>query len=231
MLEINDLTVKYGAINAVQGLSLTVGEGEAVALLGANGAGKTTAVEAIAGLHDERRGRVCFNGVDIGRWRASRIARAGLALVPQWRELFGNFTVMETLEIGAHARNGRRAPAYREVFDLFPRLEERRDQIASSLSGGEQQMLTIARALMSAPTMMILDEPSAGLAVGVVQDVVRAIRAVQKRGVSILLVEQNFEIAGSLASRALVLSTGRVVWQGDMEDVRHSEQARQAFFL
>ncbi|MBL7249592.1 ABC transporter ATP-binding protein [Alloalcanivorax sp. C16-2] len=231
MLEVNDLTVKYGALTAVHGLSLTVGEGEAVALLGANGAGKTTAVEAIAGLHDQRDGEVRFQGREISRWRASRIARAGMALVPQWRELFGNFTVMETLEIGGHARNGRAAPDYREIFELFPRLEERRDQIASSLSGGEQQMLTIARALMSAPTMMILDEPSAGLAVGVVQDVVRAIQAVRARGVAILLVEQNFEIAGSLASRALVLSTGRVVWQGDMEDVRDSEEARQAFFL
>lgn len=230
MLEVSHLSAGYGSVMATQSLSLQVGAGEAVAILGANGAGKTTAVEAIAGLISKTGGSVVFDGKDISKQKAGAIAKAGLSLVPQWRELFPNFSVQETLEIGANASGNRKPPELEEIFTLFPKLKERRTQLASSLSGGEQQMLTIGRSLMASPRMIIFDEPSAGLALGIVKTMVASIKAIQARGVSILLVEQNLDIAYSIASRAIVMSAGRVAWTGLMEEAKHSEAVRQAFF-
>ncbi|MES1978079.1 MAG: ABC transporter ATP-binding protein [Pseudomonadota bacterium] len=230
MLEVNNLSAGYGSVVAAQGLSLQVGAGEAVAILGANGAGKTTAVEAIAGLISKTGGTVMFGGKDISKHRAGAIAKAGLSLVPQWRELFPTFSVQETLEIGANAAGDRKPPELEEIFTLFPKLKERRAQLASSLSGGEQQMLTIGRSLMASPKMIIFDEPSAGLALGIVKTMVASIKAIQERGVSILLVEQNLDIAHAIASRAIVMSAGRVAWTGLMEEAKDSEAVKEAFF-
>lgn len=230
MLEVSNLSAGYGSVMATQGLSLQVGAGEAVAILGANGAGKTTAVEAIAGLIAKTAGTVVFDGRDISKYKAGAIAKAGLSLVPQWRELFPTFSVQETLEIGANAAGDRKPPELEEIFALFPKLKERRTQLASSLSGGEQQMLTIGRSLMASPRMIIFDEPSAGLALGIVKTMVASIKAIQERGVSVLLVEQNLDIAHSIASRAIVMSAGRVAWTGLMEEARQSEAVKEAFF-
>jgi branched-chain amino acid transport system ATP-binding protein len=230
MLEVNNLSAGYGSVMATQGLSLTVAASEAVAILGANGAGKTTAVEAIAGLISKTGGSVLFNGQDVTKYKAGAIAKAGLSLVPQWRELFPSFSVQETLEIGANAAGDRKPPALEEIFTLFPKLRERRTQLASSLSGGEQQMLTIGRSLMASPRMIIFDEPSAGLALGIVKTMVISIKAIQERGVSILLVEQNLDIAYSIASRAIVMSAGRVAWTGLMEEAKDSQAVKEAFF-
>lgn len=230
MLEVNHLSAGYGSVIAVHGLSVKVAAGEAVAILGANGAGKTTAVEAIAGLISKTGGGVLFGGQDITNFKAGSISKLGLSLVPQWRELFPTFSVQETLEIGANAAGERKPPDVTEIFTLFPKLADRRAQLASSLSGGEQQMLTIGRSLMAAPKMIIFDEPSAGLALGVVKTMVASIKAIQERGVSILLVEQNLEIAYSIASRAIVMSAGRVAWEGLMEEATQSQAVREAFF-
>ncbi|MES2398760.1 MAG: ABC transporter ATP-binding protein [Pseudomonadota bacterium] len=230
MLDVNNLSAGYGSVMAAQNLSLKVGAGEAVAILGANGAGKTTAVEAIAGLIGKTGGTVMFDGKDISKHKAGAIAKAGLSLVPQWRELFPTFSVQETLEIGANAAGDRKPPELEEIFKLFPKLKERRAQLASSLSGGEQQMLTIGRSLMASPRMIIFDEPSAGLALGIVKTMVASIKAIQERGVSILLVEQNLDIAHAIASRAIVMSAGRVAWTGLMEEAKDSEAVKEAFF-
>lgn len=230
MLEVSNLSAGYGSVMATQGLSLQVNAGEAIALLGANGAGKTTAVEAIAGLISKTGGSVVFDGKDISKHKAGAIAKAGLSLVPQWRELFPTFSVQETLEIGANAAGDRKPTELEDIFTLFPKLKERRGQLASSLSGGEQQMLTIGRSLMASPKMIIFDEPSAGLALGIVKTMVASIKAIQARGVSVLLVEQNLDIAHAIASRAIVMSAGRVAWTGRMEEARESQAVREAFF-
>ncbi len=230
MLEVSNLSAGYGSVMATQGLSLQVVAGEAIALLGANGAGKTTAVEAIAGLISKTGGSVVFDGKDISKHKAGAIAKAGLSLVPQWRELFPTFSVQETLEIGANAAGDRKPTELEDIFTLFPKLKERRGQLASSLSGGEQQMLTIGRSLMASPKMIIFDEPSAGLALGIVKTMVASIKAIQARGVAVLLVEQNLDIAHAIASRAIVMSAGRVAWTGRMEEARESPAVREAFF-
>jgi len=230
MLEVSNLRVASGAMTRVDGLDLTLPERGCIALLGPNGAGKTTSVEAIAGLIPKASGRVMFDGTDITRLSPSSVARSGLALVPQWRELFPNFSVEETLLAGSNAARGRPAISAEVVYELFPRLAERRKQIAGSLSGGEQQMLAIGRALVTNPKVMLLDEPSAGLAVGIVRAFVDAVKRIRERGVSILLVEQNLEIAAALADTCIVLAAGRVVWRGSAHAATSSEEIRQAYF-
>jgi branched-chain amino acid transport system ATP-binding protein len=214
----------------VDGLDLTVPERGCTALLGPNGAGKTASVEAISGLIRKAAGRVIFDGTDISSIEPSRAVRRGLALVPQLRELFPNFSVHETLLAGSHAARGRQPIPFDVVYDLFPRLAERRSQLAGSLSGGEQQMLAIGRALVTNPKVMLLDEPSSGLAVGIVRAFVDAVRRIRDAGVAILLVEQNLEIAAALADSCVVLAAGRVVWRGSVSDATNSEAIRQAYF-
>jgi branched-chain amino acid transport system ATP-binding protein len=230
MLEVSGLRVASGAMIRVEGLDLSLAERGCLALLGPNGAGKTASVEAIAGLIPKTDGRVIFDGSDITNLDASRVVRRGLALVPQLRELFPNFSVEETLLAGSHAARGRSAIPADTVYDLFPRLAERRRQFAGSLSGGEQQMLAIGRALVTNPRVMLLDEPSSGLAIGIVRVFVDAVKRIRETGVAILLVEQNLEIAAALADTCIVLAAGRVVWRGSARDATGSEELRQAYF-
>jgi len=230
MLEVSGLRVASGAVIRVDGLDLSLPERGCIALLGPNGAGKTASVEAISGLLRKAAGRVIFDGSDVTHLEASRIVRRGMALVPQLRELFPNFSVHETLLAGSHAARGRSAIPFDTVYDLFPRLAERRHQLAGSLSGGEQQMLAIGRALVSNPKAMLLDEPSAGLAVGIFRAFVNALRRIRDSGVAMLLVEQNLEIAAALADSCIVLAAGRVVWRGSTRDATSSEEIRQAYF-
>ncbi len=230
MLEVSGLRVASGAMIRVDGLELCLPARGCIALLGPNGAGKTASVEAIGGLLRKAAGKVIFDGTDITRLPASRIVRRGLALVPQLRELFPNFSVHETLLAGSHAASGRPAIPFDAIYDLFPRLAERRDQVAGSLSGGEQQMLAIGRALVSNPKVILLDEPSAGLAVGIVRAFVNALRRIRDSGVAMLLVEQNLEIAAALAETCIVLAAGRVVWRGSTRDATSNEEIRQAYF-
>jgi len=230
MLEVSGLRVASGPMIRVDGLDLTVPERGCTALLGPNGAGKTASVEAISGLIRKAAGRVIFDGTDISSIEPSRAVRRGLALVPQLRELFPNFSVHETLLAGSHAARGRQPIPFDVVYDLFPRLAERRSQLAGSLSGGEQQMLAIGRALVTNPKVMLLDERSSGLAVGIVRAFVDAVRRIRDSGVAILLVEQNLEIAAALADSCVVLAAGRVVWRGSVGDATNSEAIRQAYF-
>jgi len=230
MLEVSGLRVASGAMIRVGALSLSLPERGCIALLGPNGAGKTASVEAISGLLRKAAGRVIFDGTDISHFPANRIVCRGLALVPQLRELFPNFSIHETLLAGSHAARGRSAIPFDAIYDLFPRLAERRDQVAGSLSGGEQQMLAIGRALVSNPKVMLLDEPSAGLAVGIVRAFVDALRRIRDSGVAMLLVEQNLEIAAALADTCIVLAAGRVVWRGSTRDATSNEEIRQAYF-
>jgi branched-chain amino acid transport system ATP-binding protein len=230
MLEVSGLRVASGAMIRVDGLDLSLPERGCIALLGPNGAGKTASVEAISGLLRKSAGRVIFDGDDITHLEPSRVVRRGLALVPQLRELFPNFSVHETLLAGSHAAHGRPAIAFETVYDLFPRLAERRNQLAGSLSGGEQQMLAIGRALVTNPKVMLLDEPSAGLAVGIVRAFVDAVKRIRDAGVAILLVEQNLEIAVTLAESCIVLAAGRVVWRGSTREATSNAEIRQAYF-
>lgn len=230
MLEIERLSARYGRVQALDGLNLRLREGEAVALLGPNGAGKTTAAEAIVGLIRKHTGRVVFRGEEISDTPADGIARRGLILVPQWRELFPTFSVLETLEIAKHAAGKRQAAELSRVYDLFPILEERQSQQVSSLSGGEQQMLAIARALMASPHAIILDEPSAGLAAGIVNAMVSVVQAIRRSGTSIVLVEQNLEIARAVASHCVVLAAGRQVWAGPLHEALDTKVIRDAYF-
>jgi branched-chain amino acid transport system ATP-binding protein len=230
MLEVSGLRVASGAMIRVDGLDLSLSARGCLALLGPNGAGKTASVEAIAGLIPKAAGRVTFDGTDVTNLSASSVVRRGLALVPQLRELFPGFSVEETLLAGSNAARGRPATPLDTVYDLFPRLAERRRQLAGSLSGGEQQMLAIGRALVSNPKVMLLDEPSAGLAIGIVRAFVDAVRRIREAGVAILLVEQNLEIAAALADACIVLAAGRVVWRGSARDATSSDEIRQAYF-
>jgi len=214
----------------VDNLDLTLEERGCVALLGPNGAGKTASVEAIVGLIPKSFGRVTFDGRDISFLPASSIVRMGLTLVPQLRELFPNFTVDETLRAGANAAGQRKVGSLDHVYGLFPRLAERRHQFAGSLSGGEQQMLAISRALMSNPKAILLDEPSAGLAVGIVRSFIEVVRQIRATGVAILLVEQNLEIASALAENCIVMAAGRVAWRGSANDAINNEEIRRAYF-
>jgi branched-chain amino acid transport system ATP-binding protein len=230
ILTVNGLSVAHGAIVAVRDMDLEVGAGECLALLGPNGAGKTASVEAIAGLLPKLAGRVIFDGADISQLAASSVVRRGLALVPQWRELFPNFSVEETLLAATNAARGRPAIALEAIYEYFPRLGERRMQLAGSLSGGEQQMLAIGRALVTNPKLILLDEPSAGLAVGVVRDLIEIVARIRQTGVSILLVEQNLEVATGLAESCVVLTAGRVAWRGPIREAMQMDEIREAYF-
>jgi branched-chain amino acid transport system ATP-binding protein len=230
LLEVDDMSIAYAHVEAVRNLSFSVWPGQALALLGPNGAGKTSAVEAIAGFLPKVRGVVRFCGRDITHDSAGQIAMQGLALVSQWRDLFPDFSVEETLEAGMHAGHVRGRSKLDDIYSLFPKLAERRSQLAGTLSGGEQQMLAIGRALATEPLMLLLDEPTAGLAAGIVKDLVRTLQTIRQRNTPIVLVEQNIELAAAVADDCIVLTTGAPVWSGRMIDAVRSEEIRQHYF-
>jgi branched-chain amino acid transport system ATP-binding protein len=232
VLEVTGLEVRYGSVTAVKGISLEVAEGEVVAIIGPNGAGKTSTLRAITGLEPTAGGRVVFRGTDVSRWKAHRIVTLGLGHAPEGRRLFPQMTVMENLRMGAYRRRG---PAeisrtLARVEELFPRLAERRVQLAGTLSGGEQQMLAIGRALMAEPRLLVLDEPSFGLAPTIVREIGRIVRSINReRGVSVLLVEQNARMALGIAARAYVLEAGRVALSGPSATLAESPHVKAAY--
>ena len=229
ILEVRDLTVSYGAIGALKGVSLTLSEGEIVTLIGANGAGKTTTLRAIMGLVPAS-GEVRYRGETTRTTPTHRLVRNGLVLVPEGRIVFANLSVQENLEMGAYARrDGGLAADFERVFALFPRLKERRKQTAGTLSGGEQQMLAIGRALMSKPRVLLLDEPSLGLAPIVVHAIFEAIEEIHRNGVPVLLVEQNANAALRHSKRAYVLETGRVALEGTSAEVAANPKVKEAY--
>jgi branched-chain amino acid transport system ATP-binding protein len=230
MLVLEDVNTFYGNIHALQGISLTVGRGEIVTLIGANGAGKTTTLKTISGLLHPRRGKVTFEGKDISRTAAHHLVREGIGHAPEGRRIFPRMTVLENLLMGAFTRDQHTiGPDIERVMDLFPRLRERTRQLGGTLSGGEQQMLAIGRALMSAPRVLLLDEPSLGLSPILVQQVFATIKQINGQGTTVLLVEQNALQALSIAHRAYVLQTGRVVLAGPAERVMQNETVRKAY--
>jgi branched-chain amino acid transport system ATP-binding protein len=231
MLQVAALSVRYGAVEAVRSLDLSVGKGEIVALLGANGAGKTSALSAIAGLVPAAAGQVILDGVDVTGQSAEALSRRGVALVPEGRRVFAGLTVAENLTLGgaAHADPATRRDRARQMEDRFPILHERRDQKAGLLSGGEQQMLAIARALMSDPRLLLMDEPSLGLAPQMVERVFDLIAALRAEGLTILLVEQNVPMSLDIADRAVVLANGRVALTGAARELATSDALRSAY--
>ncbi len=230
ILEVRDLSVSYGAIGALKGVSLTLGEGEIVTLIGANGAGKTTTLRAIMGLVPASGGEVRYRGAPTRAVPTHRLVRDGLVLVPEGRIIFANLTVQENLEMGAYARKDSGTGAdFEKVFTLFPRLKERRRQTAGTLSGGEQQMLAIGRAIMSRPRVLLLDEPSLGLAPIIVHAIFEAIEEIHKTGVPVLLVEQNANVALRHSRRAYVLETGHVALEGSSAEVAADPRVKEAY--
>ena len=230
MLKVDNINVYYGAIHAIKGISFHVEEGEVVTLIGANGAGKSTTLQTISGLLRSRTGSVEFMGENISRLPPHKILERGLAQVPEGRRIFLQMTVMENLEMGAYTRrDGSQAAELEKVFDQFPRLAERRKQIAGTLSGGEQQMLAIGRALMSQPKLLMLDEPSMGLAPILVEQIFDLIRRLHEKGTTILLVEQYAQMALSVADRAYVLETGSISLSGTGAELLESDEVRKAY--
>ena len=230
MLKISDLNVYYGAIHAVKGVSFEVEKGEIVTLIGANGAGKSTTLNSVAGLLKPRPGSVEFEGESLIGVPAHKMVSKGIALCPEGRRIFQDMTVRENLEMGAFTRSDEEAHEMRKVvYERFPRLLERRTQPGGTLSGGEQQMLAMGRALMSKPKLMMLDEPSMGLAPILVQEIFQIIKDLNEQGTTILLVEQNASMALSIADRAYVLETGRVTMSGNANDLLHDKRVREAY--
>jgi branched-chain amino acid transport system ATP-binding protein len=231
LLALERVAVSYGGIQAVKGIDAVVGEGELVCLIGANGAGKTTTLKGICGLLPLRAGHIRYAGEDITGRRPFTLVRRGLALVPEGRGMFGALTIEENLAMGAYARTDRDAirSDVERVFTLFPRLKERRRQTAGTLSGGEQQMLAIGRAMMSRPRLLLLDEPSMGLAPLMVQKVFETILAVSREGVTILLVEQNARLALEVSDRGYVMESGEITLSGQAADLLHDPKVRAAY--
>jgi branched-chain amino acid transport system ATP-binding protein len=231
LLALEKLQVAYGGIRAVKGVDLTVASGELVCLIGANGAGKTTTLRAITGLIHAAAGRILYDGQDIAGLRVHEIARRGLALVPEGRGVFPQLSIGENLAMGAYARSDTAAVAadVERAFTLFPRLKERRSQTAGTLSGGEQQMLAIARAMMSRPRLLLLDEPSMGLAPLMVEKIFDVIRAIASEGVTMLLVEQNARLALEVSHRGYVLEGGVVTIEGEARTLLHDPRVREAY--
>ncbi len=230
MLNVTDINVYYGAIHALKGLSFHVEEGEIVSLIGANGAGKTTAMHTVSGLLRSKTGDITFLGSSIAKTEPHKIVRQGLAQVPEGRRVFASMTVQENLEMGAFIRKGAGiAEDLEKVFTRFPRLKERRKQLAGTLSGGEQQMLAMGRALMSKPKIILMDEPSMGLSPILVQEIFDCITEVNRDGTTVLLVEQNAKMALSISRRAYVLETGTLFMEGDAADLLNNEEIRRAY--
>ena len=230
MLEVNNINVFYGSINAVKDISFQVEKGEIISLIGANGAGKTTILQTVSGLLKSNTGSIVFNDKDLMHIPAHKIVGHGLAQVPEGRRVFLQMSVMENLELGAYTQPKNTIDQNLEiVFEHFPRLKERRTQVAGTLSGGEQQMLAMGRAMMSNPTLLMLDEPSMGLAPILVDEIFKIIVELNKAGVTILLVEQNAQMALSIANRGYVLETGKVVMTADAKDLLNDDSVRKAY--
>lgn len=231
MLEIEKLEVYYGAINAIKGISFSVEQGEIIALIGANGAGKTTTLHTITGLVPAKHGSVKLNGTDITKVPAHKIVSMGMAHVPEGRRVFAQLTVYENLMLGAYTRKDKAeiAETLERVYERFPRLKERRKQTAGTLSGGEQQMLAMGRALMSKPSIILMDEPSMGLSPLYVSEIFDIITEINKSGTTVLLVEQNAKKALSIANRAYVLETGTIALSGDAKELMDNEQVKKAY--
>ncbi|MEW6229111.1 MAG: ABC transporter ATP-binding protein [Bacillota bacterium] len=231
LLSIRDLHVSYGSIKAVRGISLDVGEGEIVTLIGANGAGKSTTLRAISGLVRPSSGSIVFQGAELSSLAPHRVVEAGIAHVPEGRGIFANLTVYENLKLATYCRKDRnKIPEDEErVFSLFPRLKERLTQMAGTLSGGEQQMLAVARALMTRGRIMLLDEPSMGLSPILVQDIFKTIVEINQAGTTILLVEQNANMALKVASHGYVLQTGEIVLSGSADELASDPRVREAY--
>lgn len=231
MLEIRDLQVYYGVIQAIKGISFEVNKGEVVALIGANGAGKTTTLHTITGLLSPKSGHVVFEGRDITKVPAHKIVSMGMAHVPEGRRVFAELSVYENLKMGAYTRRdkGEIEESLKNIYRRFPRLEERKNQMAGTLSGGEQQMLAMGRALMSKPKLILMDEPSMGLSPILVNEIFDIIRSVSESGTTVLLVEQNAKKALSIANRAYVLETGKIVLSGDAKELLEDEAIKKAY--
>ena len=230
MLKAENLNVYYGSINAIKGISFEVNQGEIVTMIGANGAGKSTTMNTVAGLLKPRSGSIVFEGKDITHMPASKVVSLGLALCPEGRRVFQQMSVRENLEMGGYTRQASEiAPSLEHVFELFPRLKERQRQVAGTLSGGEQQMLAMGRAMMSKPKLLMLDEPSMGLAPLLVEQIFDIILSLNKAGTTILLVEQNAQMALSIADRAYVLETGNIFKEGSADMLMHDDAVRKAY--
>ncbi|MCI8976358.1 ABC transporter ATP-binding protein [bacterium 1xD8-48] len=231
MLEIKDLEVYYGVIQAIKGVSFEVNEGEVIALIGANGAGKTTILHTITGLLEARKGTVTFDGKDITKVPAHKIVTMGMAHVPEGRRVFANLSVLQNLKMGAYTRKDKNEieQTLQTVYKRFPRLEERQNQLAGTLSGGEQQMLAMGRALMSHPRILLMDEPSMGLSPIFVNEIFDIIKKVSAGGTTVLLVEQNAKKALSISNRAYVLETGNIVLEGKAEELLNNDSIKKAY--
>ena len=231
MLEVKDLEVYYGMIQAIKGISFEVNHGEVIALIGANGAGKTTTLHTITGLLSPKKGSVMFEGTDITKVPAHKIVSMGMAHVPEGRRVFAELSVYENLKMGAYTRKDKNEieESLANVYKRFPRLEERRNQMAGTLSGGEQQMLAMGRALMSKPRIVLMDEPSMGLSPIFVEEIFNIIKEISAEGTTVLLVEQNAKKALSIADRAYVLETGKIVLEGNAKDLLNDESIKKAY--
>ncbi|NLV20959.1 MAG: ABC transporter ATP-binding protein [Syntrophomonadaceae bacterium] len=231
MLKVNEIDVYYGAIHALKKMSLEVEQGTIVTLIGANGAGKTTTLKTISGILRPKSGSIKYKGSDITKVAPEKIVSLGISQVPEGRRIFPTMTVLENLEMGAYLRKDKKEilKDMENVFNRFPRLQERRKQLAGTLSGGEQQMLAIGRALMARPELMLMDEPSMGLAPLLVKEIFEIIKDINARGTTILLVEQNANMALSVADKAYVIETGEIVLQGSAEQLMKSEEVRKAY--
>lgn len=231
MLKVNEIDVYYGAIHALKKMSLEVEQGTIVTLIGANGAGKTTTLKTISGILRPKSGSIKYKGSDITKVAPEKIVSLGISQVPEGRRIFPTMTVLENLEMGAYLRKDKKEilKDMENVFNRFPRLQERRKQLAGTLSGGEQQMLAIGRALMARPELMLMDEPSMGLAPLLVKEIFEIIKDINSRGTTILLVEQNANMALSIAHKAYVVETGEIVLQGSSEQLMKSEEVKKAY--
>ncbi len=231
ILEVKDLEVYYGVIQAIKGISFEVNQGEIIALIGANGAGKTTTLQTITGLIPAKAGKIIYNGTDITKTPGYKLVSMGIAHVPEGRRVFAEMTVLQNLRMGAYTRKDKAEveETLKSIYKRFPRLEERRNQPAGTLSGGEQQMLAMGRALMSRPKLMLMDEPSMGLSPIYVNEIFDIIKEIHKSGTTVLLVEQNAKKALSIADKAYVLETGKIVLSGDAREMMDNEQVKKAY--
>ena len=231
LLEIKDLEVNYGVIKAIKGVSFDVNEGEIIALIGANGAGKTTILHTITGLIQAKKGSIVFDGKELTKTPPHKIVSMGVAHVPEGRRIFQQLSVLENLKLGAYTRKDKSeiASTLKMVYERFPRLEERKNQVAGTLSGGEQQMLAMGRALMSKPRIILMDEPSMGLSPLLVSEIFDIIKVINESGTTVLLVEQNAKKALSIADRAYVLETGKITLSGDAKDLINDESVKKAY--
>lgn len=231
LLEIKDLEVNYGVIKAIKGVSFYVNEGEIIALIGANGAGKTTILHTITGLIQAKKGSIVFDGKELTKTPPHKIVSMGMAHVPEGRRIFQQLSVLENLKLGAYTRKDKSeiASTLKMVYERFPRLEERKNQVAGTLSGGEQQMLAMGRALMSKPRIILMDEPSMGLSPLLVSEIFDIIKVINESGTTVLLVEQNAKKALSIADRAYVLETGKITLSGDAKDLINDESVKKAY--